>query len=111
MKIATVRLFWNRSISDDVLSQALKINVNGEIKVDVSLPSTQEEFVFDVSEKSQVNVSLVAKDAANVSDAAVLDFQVDDLTAPAAPTGLFYEITNVRDEAPAPAPEAEAKKE
>ncbi len=97
MKIAKVRLSWLASISDDVVRQNLSIVINSGAPTNVELVPSAEEFILDIPEKSQVNVSLTASDTVNTSKAATLDFEVPDLAIPAAPVGLFFEILEVND--------------
>jgi hypothetical protein len=98
MKTATIRLFWTPSVSNDVISQALKVYINAEIKVDISLPALASEYLVDVPEGSHANVTLSAFDGTYRSDEATLDFQVGDLTAPLPPTGLFYEVVSIKED-------------
>lgn len=97
---AKVKLFWELSPSDDVVSQELEVHVRGEDdSVHQDLVETLENFVtsyeFVAHEKDSVNVSLKANDGTSLSEAAVLEFNIGDLTSPLAPTGLGYEIVEL----------------
>lgn len=95
MATATVEVFWNKSVSSDVVSQVLSVKVGDADVVENTLMAETELFVVDVPEKTNVSVTLKAFDGTNYSDAAALDFNVGDLVAPLAPTGLDFRITGV----------------
>ena len=99
MKKALVRLFWELSTSEDVVEQCLKVDsaLMGEDHVD--LDNFVTEYQTTVAEDDDVFVTMVVKDeAGNESAPATLTFNVGDLTAPLAPTGLGFEVLEVIEE-------------
>jgi len=105
MKIATCKLSWTPSVSDDVIKQFLKVSyVDGGDVVDGVLDPNVSEYSFDVPEKSSIVCVLVSSDGTNKSAPAILTETVPDLTPPVAPTNFKLEIVDVKD---APAEPAE----
>ena len=116
MKQATIKLTWTPSVSPDVDEQLLYIKSTpgdelvdnpGAIELEDVLTPGVSEYEFSAIEGDVVHVELMANDGVNDSEVAVLDFTVPDLSAPAPPTNLAFEIISVVDIEPEPEPEPE----
>lgn len=99
MKEALVRLTWSPSVSSDVTSQHLVVTGNTLQLVDTALDPVVDNYELWVDEKTLLAVTLTASDGVNVSEPATLSFQIEDLTEPAAPLGLFATIEEIREKA------------
>jgi hypothetical protein len=98
-KKARVLLMWQKSISTDVISQHVSVaSANQDVFADQDVPASTQEFTFDVPEKTLVHVEVTAFDGTHRSDPAVLDFEIQDLTAPQPITDLTYEVVEVFDD-------------
>lgn len=100
MKVAEVRLFWQQSVSTDVIAQFVNVTVaNGE-DVTVSeyeLPPTVGELLVTVPALSGVNVAITVADATFTSPVVSYDFQVGDLVAPQPVGFISHEIVRIYD--------------
>lgn len=101
-KRAKVILSWQKSISTDVVSQKVEVLLNGQPFISTELSQNAQEFAFEIPEKQLVHVEITAFDGTNSSIPAVLVFEVGDLTAPAPPTNLTYEIVEIFDDEQGP---------
>lgn len=99
MRSAKVRVSWALSPSPDVVNQKVVVTdeTSGDVLLDQMLSAVATEVVFDVPEKTDVSVSVVATDGTFDSDASVLSFSVGDLQKPQPVTDLAWEILEVLD--------------
>lgn len=92
MKIAIVRLNWNRSVSANVVEQRLVLNGGDVI---VLGPNVEQFDGVEVPQDTSLHAELKAFNGVFESDAAVLDFPVE---SPQAPSGLTATVVDVRDD-------------
>jgi hypothetical protein len=98
MKQVSIKLFWEPSISSDVVDQQLEIYVGGELVVSKSLLpeiSSYEPLVLDAHDTVLAKVR--AYDGLFYSPWAVLEFVLPDLDAPLPPTLFGWDIVEVID--------------
>jgi hypothetical protein len=93
-KVAVVELYWDKSISLDVIEQHLMItNVGtGELFVDEVLDPHRETFTVEIPEKVVAEAALTVNDGVHASETVSVQIVVGDLTAPQPVTGLSYDI-------------------
>lgn len=98
MKRADVLLTWKKSVSLDIVQQYIRVYINEEY-FDTTLAASVESYqVGNLTEKDRIHVELWAWDGTFQSEKATLDFDVPDLSVPAAPTKLEWTINKVVDD-------------
>ena len=98
MKRADVKVSWVRSVSGDVASQVVTLKTaGGEVVSEVTLdPMVSETVLSGLFEKTDYVVVHTVTDGYS-SAVASLDFNLGDLEAPQAVTGLGVEVVSVYD--------------
>lgn len=98
MKKADVKVSWVRSVSGDVVSQVVALKTsNGDVVSEVTLDPMVSETVFvGLLEKTDYVVVHTVTDGYSASPTS-LDFNLGDLEAPQAVTGLGVEVVSVYD--------------
>lgn len=98
VKQAFVKLFWEPSVSPDVVSQELEVYVGGEsVVAEQLLPEVSEYAPLVLDADDNVLVKVRAFDGFFDSPWAVLEFVVPELDAPLPPMMLGWEIMEVKD--------------
>lgn len=110
-KIATVRVFWNRSVSPDIVKLEVEVNNGGVVTTTTTGPET-EELIVKVRAQTTCTVVVKATDLdGKVAVSEVYARTLGDLVDPQPVTGLGSEIISIEDEPepePAPTPEPTA---
>lgn len=103
MKIATVKLGWERSVSADVTSRVVTITKDGETTT-IDVGPEVSEYVLEVEALKSVAFNTTVFDSeGNETTMETYSFTLGDLTPPQPDTNPFHEVLSVRDdEVPAP---------
>lgn len=106
MKVADVNLFWTRSVSDDVASQRIVVNLDGTETVNSELPPELESFQLEVKASSSVVFTVYTTDTeGNEVASESYTFRLGNLDLPQPATNLGHEVTGVREVPDEPIPE------
>jgi hypothetical protein len=97
MRVADVRLKWQKSVSADVASVDLAVTINGE-QTFVTLGPEVESYDIEVAASGSVSFSGTVTDSeGNVTSSVTYSFSLGDLVAPQPITGLGFEVIAIRD--------------
>lgn len=96
MVVADVKVSWVSSVSSDVVSQLVSLKtVDGGLVSEVTLDQSVTEVVFTgLAQKTDYVVVHTVTDGAQDASAS-LQFNLGDLEAPQAVTGLGFEVVRV----------------
>lgn len=96
-KLATVKVKWTPSPSEDIVSRTLVISKpTGETTVELDKLATEGE--FKIVAPAQVSVTTVVKDEDGLTAVSeVLIVKISDLVVPLPDTNLTFQVTNVED--------------
>jgi hypothetical protein len=100
MKVAEVRVFWERSVSADIVHQLVDVSTytDGDdegTSLTHELGPTVSEVVLEVPENTSVNVAHQVFDGTYHSEVVAYDFRIGDLTAPQPAGFIGHEIVRV----------------
>ena len=100
---ARVKLYWTKSVSEDVAKQVVKLAVGGST-TEVEVPAGVEEYRLVISASTDFSFSVDTHDAdGNVTASETHSGRIGDLIAPEPATGLGHVIEEViPDEPPTP---------
>lgn len=97
MKVADVKLFWQKSVSGDVEKAQVTVTNNGTVTV-ADLGPEVEDFVIEVQAGGSVSFKVVTFDKEGLqSTSETYSFTLGDLEPPQPATLLGHEVVGVRD--------------
>jgi hypothetical protein len=85
---AKVTATWVKSVSAGVVSQHVKVTVNGTVLKDEDIAPDVESYDFVVDENTHIEMDVTASNGSLVSAPAHGVLDIGSLNAPEAPTGL-----------------------
>lgn len=97
MKVADVKLSWQRSVSSDVTSRRIVIRKNGE-ETTVEVGPEVDQYTLEVQAQSSVSFHTVVVDGeGNEVSSETYSFNLGDLELPQPDTVLMHEVIAIRD--------------